>query len=316
MKLKKGSHSTIPTDTEISVSVVLASYVELNASATKKNLQTLANYAGDNADKIDTSASTQQSILDILEANPDISIPFSVYLSMLTPMRIRQYSISSSPLKDATVASITFSIADDSNHRHPGVATNYLKDLTPGTVAQVSVRKSPAPFHPPTDPSVPIVMICAGTGVAPFRGFVQDRAIKRASMASEGKSAEFAPALLFFGCRDPDVDAIHADELREWESEGAVKVYYAYSRKSEKSDDCKYAQDRLWQEREEASKLFGEGAKVYICGSSALGKGVNETAYKIVKSSAEKNGKDISIDVAKEYWDGLRGERYAVDVFD
>lgn len=316
MKLKKGSHSTIPTDTEMSVSMVLASYVELNASASKKNLQTLASYAGEQADRIDTTESTQRSVLDVLEAIPDIQLPFSIYLSMLTPMRIRQYSISSSPLKDPSIAAITFSMADDNTNLHPGVATNYLKTLQPGSTAQISIRKSPPPFHLPTDPSVPVVMICAGTGIAPFRGFVQDRAIKLASTASEAKSTDLAPAVLIIGCRDPSTDAIHADELREWESQGAVKVYYAYSRKSEQSQECKYAQDRLWREREEITKLFNDGAKVYVCGSSALGKGVNEAAYKIVVADNEKRGKEVTMEEAKEWWDGLRGERYAVDVFD
>lgn len=312
MKLKKGSHSTIPTDVEISVSIVLASYVELNASATKKNVQTLISYAGDKADQVDASGSSQQSVLDILEAVPGLAIPFSVYLSMLPPMRIRQYSISSSPLKDPTIASITFSLADDGSNLHPGVATHYLKTLQPGSTAQISIRKSPAPFHLPTDPSVPVVMICAGTGIAPFRGFVQDRAIKRSSTSS----TDLAPAVLVIGCRDPSIDAIHAAELREWEAQGAVKIYYAYSRKSEQSDDCKYAQDRLWREKDEMSRLFDEGAKVYVCGSSALGKGVNEVACRIAVANAEKNGKQVKMEDVQKWWNGLRGERYAVDVFD
>lgn len=316
MKLKKGSHSTIPTEVEMSVSIVLAQYVELNASATKKNLQTLANYAGDKAGQIDTDVATKQSVLDILEANPEIPLPFSVYLSMLPPMRIRQYSISSSPLKDPSIASISFSLADDPSDLHPGVATNYLKTLQPGSTAQISIRKSPAPFHLPTDPSVPVVMVCAGTGIAPFRGFVQDRAIKLSSGSSTGKPVELAPAVLVVGCRDPSIDAIHFDELREWEAQGAVKIHYAYSRKSEQSDGCKYAQDRLWRERKEVIKLFDDGAKVYICGSGALGKGVNAIACKIAVQNAEEKGKELKMEDAEKWWNGLRGERYAVDVFD
>lgn len=316
MKIKKGCHSTIPTDVEISISIVLASYVELNTAATKKNLQTLASYAGDRASQINTTGAGGQSVLDILEEVPELDIPFSVYLSMLPPMRIRQYSISSSPRGEANVASVTFSLADDGTDLHPGVATNYLKGLKPGSTVQVSVRKSPVPFHLPTDPSTPILMVCAGTGIAPFRGFVQDRAIRIASAASQGKSADLAPAVLMIGCRDPAVDAIHADELRKWESQGAVKIYYAYSRKPEESDGCKYAQDRLWREREEVLKLFRDGAKVFICGSSAVGKGVNETACKIAFESSEKLGRNRTMEQTEEWWNGLRGERYAVDVFD
>lgn len=316
MKLRRGTHSTIPTEVEMSISVVLASYVELHSVATKKNIQTLSNYLGDKNEVLD-QVNQQQSVLDILEAHSELQIPFSVYLSMLPPMRIRQYSISSSPLADPTLASITFSLAGDDgadeNGIHPGVATHYLKKLQAGSTAQISIRKSPAPFHPPIDPSVPILMFCAGTGLAPFRGFVQDRAAKRAAAQNPD---EFAPAILIIGCRDPEIDALHAEELKQWEKEGAVKLYYAYSRKPELSDGCKYAQDRLWRERKEIVELFNQGARVYICGSSALGKGLNDMITKVSIEWAKERGKDTTEEEAKNWWEGLRNERYAVDVFD
>jgi len=317
MKIKKGAHSTIPTEVEMSVSTVLASYVELNSASTKKNLQTIASYAGDDASKVESTTSSQQSVLDVLEAHPTLALPFPIFLSMLPPMRIRQYSISSSPLAEPSVASVTFSLASDADPDltlHPGVATHYLKSLQAGSTVQISIRKSPAPFHPPTDPSTPMIMMCAGTGIAPFRGFVQDRAIK---IASASNKQDFAPAILIIGCRDPKIDKLHAIELEEWERQGAVKVYYAYSRAPEQSDNCRYAQDRLWRERKEISELFQSGAKAFICGSSALGKGVAETVCKIrIEEWKEKKGKELSLEEAKKWWEGLRGERYAVDVFD
>ena len=319
MKLKKGAHSTIPTEVEMSVSTVLASYVELNASATKKNIQTMVSYGVDDTSKFDNKDS-QQSVIDILEAHPELSLPFAVYLSMLPPMRIRQYSISSSPLADPSIASITFSLATDSDPEmtsHPGVATHYLKSLQAGSIVQVSIRKSPASFHPPIDPQTPIIMMCAGTGIAPFRGFVQERAIKISSLPTKHDHMTLGPAVLVIGCRDPKVDKIHAAELEEWEKQGAVKIYYAYSRAAEQSDGCKYAQDRLWRERKEIGKLFQEGAKVFICGSSALGKGVAETACKMrIEGWKQKTGEELSTEEVRKWWDGLRGERYAVDVFD
>jgi len=316
MKLKKGSHSTIPTEVEMSVSTVLASYVELNAAATKKNVQTIASYAGDDASDV-SSNDAQQSVLDILETDTSLPLPFAVFLSMLPPMRIRQYSISSSPLADSSVVSITFSLAADSDPEmttHPGVATHYLKSLQAGSTAQISIRKSPASFHPPTDPLTPIIMMCAGTGIAPFRGFVQDRAIK---ITSAPNKQDLAPAILIIGCRDPKTDKLHAAELDEWEKQGAVKVYYAYSRASDQSDGCKYAQDRLWRERKEVGELFLNNAKAFICGSSALGKGVAETACKMrIEARKEKRGEEIGMEEARKWWEGMRGERYAVDVFD
>ena len=59
-----------------------------------------------------------------------------------------------------------------------------------------------------------MIMVCAGTGLAPFRGFLQDRAL-RAAAATDG--VQPAPALLFFGCDHPDVDFLYRDELAEWE---------------------------------------------------------------------------------------------------
>ena len=313
MKLKKGSHSSMPTEVELSVSVVLASYVELNAAATKKNLQTLANYQEESV--IDPNTPTQQSVLDLLEKYADLEVPFGVYLSMLPPMRIRQYSISSSPLARPGVASISFSVAADKDpdvELHPGVATHYLKSLKVGSTAQLAVRKSPAGFHPPTDLSTPMIMACAGTGLAPFRGFIQDRAAK---IAAAPKS-EIAPALLFIGCRDPKFDKIHAEELEQWQSEGAVKVYYAFSRAAEQSEGCKYVQDRVWNERKEVGELFEKGAKTYICGSAAVGKGLGDVAARIRVADAERKGEAMTQEDALKWWQGLRGERYAVDVFD
>lgn len=316
MKIKKNTHSTIPTDVEISVSSVLSSYVELHTPATKKDLQTLANYLSDiSRSNIDLTNSAQQSVLDIVEAQPDIDISFSVYLSMLPPMRIRQYSISSSPLADPTIASITFSLAEDKNGSgaHPGVATHYLSSLKPGSVAQVSIRKSPAPFHPPSDPLTPILMICAGTGLAPFRGFVQDRAIR---ISNSNSPSDFAPAVLIIGNRGPE-ENLHFDEFAEWEKLGAVKIHRAYSRKPELSDGCKYAQDRIWRERKELSQLFEQGAKVFMCGSGALGKGVNEVVAKMAVEWRTAQGRDdATLEEATAWWEGLRNERYAVDVFD
>jgi cytochrome P450/NADPH-cytochrome P450 reductase len=266
------------------------------------------------------------SMLDILEAHPDIALPFSVFLSMLTPMRIRQYSISSSPLADPTVASITFAVVGDSSdaeHHHLGVATNYLRTLRPGATIQLTVKKSHASFHLPLDDiKTPVIMVAAGTGIAPFRGFVQERATKIATANAMGKKGPgLAEAVLFIGCRGPQEGLLYKDLFDEWEKIGAVKVYRAFSRASSSSDDdesagCKYAQDRVWAERETVTRLFNAGARSYICGSGRLGKGVADVAAKLHIEDAKKVGKEVTYEKALKSWEDLRGERFAVDVFD
>jgi cytochrome P450/NADPH-cytochrome P450 reductase len=314
MTLRKGAHTTIPTETTMAVSAVLAAYVELNGPATRRNIATLRKYARDQSLSEEIATLTEPlSVLEILERYPGIEAPFAVYLSMLTPMRIRQYSISSSPLKDPTKVSITYSVVG-ANSSHLGVATNYLKSLQAGSTAQLTIKKSHASFHLPSDQSTPLIMVCAGTGLAPFIGFVQERAAKIAAVG--GKSEGFGEAILIVGCRYPEKDRLYAENISKWEEAGVVKVFYAFSRAPEKSDGCKYAQDRLWRERETVGRLFEAGARAYICGSSALGKGVSEAAAKMALERAGKEGKEATLEQGLKWWEGLRGERYAVDVFD
>ena len=313
LTLKKGSHTIIPTGKEIPVSSVLAAYVELNTVASRKGINSVASWADESTKgKIlaGEGLPTSPSILDVLEAYSKVAVPFGVFLSLLTPMRIRQYSISSSPLLDPTVATITYSVAD-ADTAHLGVATNYLKGLEAGATTHVTVKKSHTSFHLPLDDQTPIIMVCAGTGLAPFRGFLQERIEK----IEAGKTG-LGKALLFVGCRDPKTDRLFADELADWERQGAVKLYYAFSQATSESEDCKYVQDRLWREHEEASDLFNEGAWAYICGSAAVGKGVADAVARMRVESVEKKGLISTHEEGLRWWEGLRGERYAVDVFD
>ena len=314
MTLKKGAHTTIPTEKELVVSSILGAYVELTGPATRKNLATIGQYAPDETTKTKIEKGElgrSPSILDVLEAYPAIRLPFALFLSMLIPMRVRQYSISSSPLHDPSVATITYSIADQDN-AHLGVATNYLKALEAGSSMQIAIKKSHASFHLPKDESTPIIMVCAGTGLAPFRGFIQERAAK---MEASGQ-IKVGEALLFVGCRDSTHDKLFSDELEKWEKLGVVRVFYAFSRSPAQSEGCKHVQDRLWFERELVARLFDSGAQAYICGSGAMGKGISEVVARMRKAGAEKKGVDMSMKEATEWWESLRGERYAVDVFD
>lgn len=92
-------------------------------------------------------------------------------------------------------------------------------------------------------------MIAAGTGIAPFRGFLQERA----AMAEAGR--ELAPVFLFFGCRAPGVDDLYRDDFDAWQAAGVVDVRRAYSRaaedEGEEAKGCRYVQDRLWLDRED-----------------------------------------------------------------
>lgn len=195
--------------------------------------------------------------------------------------------------------------------QHVGVATSYLNNLQAGDKLHVSVRASHASFHlPKTVEQTPVICVAAGTGLAPFRGFIQERA------AMIGAGRKVAPLVLYFGCREPGRDDLYADELAAWEKAGAVKVRWAYSRTPERSGGHKYAQDALWADRAEIQKLWDDDARLFICGSRRVGAGVQEVASRIMVETGKAQGKDYSEEQVKGWWEGMRNVRYATDVFD
>ncbi|KUJ12657.1 putative cytochrome P450 oxidoreductase OrdA-like protein [Mollisia scopiformis] len=323
--IKSGANTTLPTGHPISIMDVLSAYVELSQPATRKNILKIASSAPDDIkpklialagpDFEKEILNKRWSPLDLLEEFPTAALPLGDFLAMLPPMRIRQYSISSSPLVNPTVATVTWSVLDApskavDSKRYLGVASNYLQSLEEGDRIHVAVKPSHGNFHPPNDiENTPVMMFCAGTGLAPFRGFVQERAMQ----IQAGR--KLAPAYLFIGCAHPEKDALFKDELQQWEKEGAVKLFYAYSRASEQSKGCRHVQDRLWEERDEMVKAFRDGAKLYVCGSSMVGEGVANMTKRIYQDAAEAMGRPKTDDDIQKWFLDIKSDRYSSDVF-
>lgn len=267
----------------ISAQELLSGFVELSQPATPRDLQVLISAAkneavGNTLKELAAGYQTQVlakrlSILDLLEQHKDIDLPLATFLRLLPPMRVRQYSISSSPLVDPEHLSLTVSVIDApalSGHGHKflGVASNYLASLKPGDKVQMVVRPSGAVFHPPEDPLAPVVMFCSGSGLAPFRGFIQER------MAQKDSGREVSKMLLFFGCRSPDEDYLYADsDLAVGIEKGVVDVRPAFSRKTEASAGCKYVQEYVYP-----SSLTYQTCPHFF--SSAVSGTIAKTSYK------------------------------------
>ena len=243
----------MPTGRPINVSSLLSGYVELSQPATTRDLRILAESAksedakaalkdlsGAYAEKVQAK---RLSVLDILEEHPEIGISFALFLQLLPSMRVRQYSISFSPLADPERVSLTISVLEApaiSGRKEPflGVASTYLANLRPNDKAQLAVRPSNAAFHPPADPTVPLVMFCAGSGLAPMRGFLQERAVQKQSGRDVTKN------LLFFGCRSLSQDYLYSDsDLKTWVELGIVEVRPTFSREVKSFSGCKYVQE-------------------------------------------------------------------------
>lgn len=224
--------------------------MELGRPATSRELQVLAEVA---ASEVTTDAlqnltpeemvSNRISVLDILEDHPDINLTFARFLDLLPPMRIRQYSISSSPLWNPQQVTLTISVIETpaiSGRKEPflGVASTYLASLRAGDKVQMAVRASNLTFRLPADPNIPLVLICAGSGFAPLRGFLQERAYQ----ALAGRP--IAKSILFFGCRRPSEDFLYSDsDMKKWVDLGIVDVRPAFSRSEQDSAGCKYVQE-------------------------------------------------------------------------
>jgi cytochrome P450/NADPH-cytochrome P450 reductase len=326
LTISSAGPTTLPTDTPISAVDVFGAYVELAQPASKRNILALVDATRDDTttkelSRLSDAAFAEEitakrvSVLDLLERFPSVQLPLGVFLKMQPPMRVRQYSISSSPLWNPNHVTLTYAVVNQpalsGQGRYVGVASNYLSSLAPGDKLHVSVRSSHQAFHLPKDTkNVPVICIAAGTGLAPFRGFIQERAAQIAA----GRT--LAPALLFYGCHAPDSDLLYSNLLRKWETLGAITLKLAFSRKPDASEGCKYVQDRLYHDRADIIKLFDAGAKLFVCGSREVGDGVQETLIKIAKQRIkEEEGRDVDDAKAREWFEGLRNERFATDVF-
>ncbi|PVG00114.1 bifunctional P-450/NADPH-P450 reductase [Serendipita vermifera] len=240
-----GSLSTLPTGRPVELRQVLSGYVELSQPATKRNLDILIDAATDETTKetLKNMASTYKesildpriSALDLLCTYPSLPISLSTFLNMVPAMRVRQYSISSSPLWNPSHVTLTVSIlnapaASGSGEQFMGVGSTFLGELQPGDLVQMVVRPSAAAFSLPADSSTPLVLFCAGTGIAPMRGFIQERAIQVQSGRKLGQ--DVGKILLFFGCRDPEKDYLYSmdPEWKKWVETGVVDVRPAYKR--------------------------------------------------------------------------------------
>lgn len=295
--MSAGGQTSFPTNQPIMAGELLASYVELGVPATRKQIEQLsattpcpperealeALIAGDEI-YTESVLNRRVSVLDLLEQHPSCSLSFASFLQMLAPLKPRQYSISSSPRWSPDHCTLTIAVVDApalSGHgRYRGAASTYLANARPGTKVAVTTRPSNVAFHPPESLETPIIMVCAGTGIAPFRGFLQERAMR----VAEAAEAKAGPALLFFGCDHPEIDFLYQDELAEWERQGIVRVRPAFS--SAPQEGVVFVQDRLWKDRAEVVALVKQGAILFVCGDGRqMAPAVHDTCVRIYQEA-------------------------------
>ncbi|MGY1643485.1 bifunctional cytochrome P450/NADPH--P450 reductase [Geodermatophilus sp. SYSU D00703] len=306
-----GAHTHLPIDEPAPVLGVLGSCVELQDVATRDDIEVLARYTDDAQQRAELEElarddaryearvhAPNRSVIDLLEEFPACSLPFEEYLDMLPPLRPRYYSISSSPLSDPDVCSITAGVlqapARSGAGTFTGVASGHLAQLPENGTVFVFVREPTIPFRPPENPHVPMVMVGAGTGLAPFRGFLQERA------AQHDQGVPVARSLLFFGCREPGSDLLYADELLDFQERGLVRVENAFSRQDGRP--CRYVQDAILDCADEVWGLLQQDAVVLVCGNAAtIAPGVRTALARVFRERTSTGEAD-----AQAWLTGLR----------
>jgi len=278
----RGSHTHLPTDESAPLLGVLGSCVELQDPATRGDIEVMARYTSDPEQRAsleglvgtDDESQTRfrnevlargRSLLDLLDVYPGCDLPFEVFLDQLPPLRPRYYSISSSPLVSPEACSVTTGVlrgpARSGIGEFNGVCSSYLEWNVPNSTVFAFVREPTIAFRPPANTQVPMIMIGAGTGLAPFRGFLQERAALKAN------GAPIARSLLFFGCRTAKDDFLYEDELRGYEADGIVTVDAVFSREGDAAR--RYVQDAIIQRADEVWNLIAnEQANIYVCGNA------------------------------------------------
>lgn len=240
-------------------------------------------------------------VADALAMAPAIRLPLEDFLLTLSKLQPRLYSISSSQKAHAFEVHLTVGVVryEAAGRTRAGVASHFLGVRSlPGDEVRVFVQ--PSKFRLPTDPNSRVIMIGPGTGIAPFRAFLEER---RATGAK-------GPMWLLFGNQHFHHDFLYKTELDGFlESETLTRLDLAFSRDQLQKV---YVQDRIREHGQEFWSWLEQGASVYLCGDAKRMAPDVETAIKQIISQFGNR----SADDASAYLDRLRKEhRYHKDVY-
>jgi sulfite reductase (NADPH) flavoprotein alpha-component len=240
--------------------------------------------------------------LDLLNLNADLAFDPVQVIGWLKPLQHRAYSISSSPKAHAgevhlTVAAVRWM---HDNRPHKGVCSTFLADHVPNG-APAGIFMSPnSSFRVPQDDSVPMIMIGPGTGIAPFRAFLEERQARGATGAN----------WLFFGDQHRTSDFIYEDEITAFSADGLLtRLDLAFSR--DQADKI-YVQHRMIENGKDLYGQLEQGGHFYVCGDATrMAKDVDAALHSIIETQG-----GMTPEAATDYVNRLKREkRYVRDVY-
>ena len=243
-----------------------------------------------------------REIIDLLHGHPAAKFAPTEFVALLKKLQPRLYSISSSPKAHAGEVHLCVGVVryDSLGRPRKGVCSTYLAERVPAGGAVPVFMHHNKNFRPPANPDAPMIMVGPGTGIAPFRAFLEER---RASGA-KGKN------WLFFGDQRASTDYLFRDELDAMQRDGSLtRLDLAFSRdQAEKI----YVQNRMLEHAKEVYAWLQEGGGFYVCGdASRMAKDVDAALHQVIQIAGGKSAEEATAYVA-----ALKKEkRYQRDVY-
>jgi len=249
-----------------------------------------------------TAWDDSHDVLDVLEAAPGAQFSAAEFVPLLRPLAPRLYSIASSQTLHPDEAHLlVLSVAYDVRGRERlGVCSTYINDRWPqGTSAPVYTQDAQKHFAMPKDPSTPLIMVGPGTGLAPFRGFLEERDATGAT----GKN------WLFFGDQSRSWGYYYEPELTAWEKRGFLRIDLAFSRDQAYKI---YVQHRMREQARDFYAWLEDGAEIFICGDKGkMAADVQKELHAIVETQGGRTPEQ-----AVEYVSALKkSHRLKLDVY-
>ncbi|OJJ64115.1 hypothetical protein ASPSYDRAFT_84140 [Aspergillus sydowii CBS 593.65] len=244
---------------------------------------------------------------DILLEYPSAHPDFHDLIRIVSPMKRREYSIASCQKVTPTSVALMIVVVNWTDPRGRdrfGISTRYLSRLQPGTPVTVSVKSSVMKLPPKS--TQPLIMAGLGTGLAPFRAFVQHRALEKA----QGK--EIGSVLLYMGSRHQREEYCYGEEWEAYQEAGVITLLgRAFSRDQPQKI---YIQDRMRQTLPEIMQAYiREEGSFYLCGPTWPVPDVTAVLEEAIAAEAKNNGKKI--ETRKEIEKLKDDERYVLEVY-
>lgn len=309
----------LPIGIPISVRDLLTSYIDLLGPVSRKELRLFAQKCPCPPEKMalleladakfaEEILAKEYTFMEVCDRFGSLTCTLELLLSARPLLKARYYSISSSPLMLQNKCSITVGVQEHltkTNRLLKGVCSNYLATVQQNGALQCVIKDTKSHFRLPDDPKQDVILIGPGTGLAPLRGFLQERQKQKEQGIQIGRT------ILFFGCRNPDQDYIYKTELEEYKKTGLLQELFVAFSRVPGQPKC-YVQDLLQKNSALVWEYVKNNARILLCGD---GKSMAPCVRETLTTIYEKEGKMSQDEAQKFFKEKQSSYQYVEDVW-